>query len=474
MDEPSTQSIPARRSWLKRVSLALGIFVLVLLVFHRPVLQSLGRRLAIHFAAKENLKLELRVEGSILGEVILRNIRVVATGPSAVQSADVDYVRVDYSLFGFLSGGMPRLLQDVEVRNAHVVLDPAKAPETEKVVEEQKTTLPAFFPDRATLANINVRMEAQPQDLLIEQLFLELHPQRPGELRIAKLQLPSGRSWSSITAQTSYENRNLFLRDLVLDDQTKLKVVNLDASKVDAKKLDVAVEGTFAGAQINGTVALGEKEQSLDTRVDLLLENTSLEAVAKYPEPTKLEDGRIQQPEVEAVPEAPGVHGNVRRMAINLTGQLDRPNSWNGSVNGVIEKNSGVSRRRFNCARWFPICVRSRPGCRSQLPGPPRSTVRSAFGMRPFTPTSQPWPVRWISGKERCSAPWSDCVPRSGCLRLCRMRRTSGERRFHRPTTQTWRAISRWKLPSFASANTRWMRSMPIYAPRRRTSSSSS
>ncbi|HEV3409997.1 MAG TPA: translocation/assembly module TamB domain-containing protein, partial [Chthoniobacterales bacterium] len=115
------------------------------------------------------------------------------------------------------------------------------------------------------------------------------------------------------------------------------QVVNLDASKIDAKQLDVAVEGTFAGAQVNGTVTLGEKEKSLETRVDLLLENTSLAAVTKYLEPPQIEQGRIKEPEVEAQPESPGVHGNVRRLAVNITGQLDRPNSWNGAITGEIE-----------------------------------------------------------------------------------------------------------------------------------------
>jgi autotransporter translocation and assembly factor TamB len=282
VDETGTTSVPVRRTWLKRVGVAFGVFVLLLVLFHRPLLQSIGRRLAIHFAAKENIKLDLRVEGSVLGGLVLRNVHAVATGPSAVQSADIDLVRVDYSIFGFLSGGMPKLLQEIEVRNANVVLDPAKAPPPEKVLKEKKVTLPAFFPDRLTLSDVNVRMESQPQPLLIEHLSLELNPNRPGELRVGKLQLPSGRSWTAVTARTSYENHNLFLRDLILDDQTKLSVVNLDASKIDAKKLDLAITGTFAGAKINTTVELGEQDKSLDGRLDFVIEDSSLEAVTKY------------------------------------------------------------------------------------------------------------------------------------------------------------------------------------------------
>ncbi len=199
--------VPARHPWLKRIGIALGIVVLLLAVFHRPLLQTVGRRAAIHFAAKENLKLDLRIEGSILGGVTLRNVHAVATGPSAVQSADVDLVRVDYSLWNGLTKGMAELLQEIEVRNATIVLDPAKAPPAEKVVQEKKITLPAFFPDRLTLSDINLRMKSEPNDVVLEHLNLDLNPKQPGELRIAKLQLANGRTWTDVTAQTAYEIR---------------------------------------------------------------------------------------------------------------------------------------------------------------------------------------------------------------------------------------------------------------------------
>ncbi len=336
MDENGTIKVPARRTWLKRAGLALGGLALLLLVFHRPLLQTAVRRIAIHFAARENLRLDLRVEGSILGGLVLRNVRAVATGPSAVQAVDIDLLRVDYSLWGYLRGGMSQLLQEIEMRNASFVLDPAKAPPPKKVVEE-KTTLPPFFPDRLVLSDINLQVKSVPQDLIVEHLYLDLNPDHPGELRIAKLQLASGRSWSSVTAATSYQERNLFLRNLVLDDQTQMRVVNLDASKIEAKKLDLAIAGTFAGAKIDGSVSLEEKEKSLGTKINFVVEESSLEAVAKYLEPPKLEQGRIKAPEVDAArPEPAGITGLVKRLAIVGSGQLDKPQSWAGTVTGQI------------------------------------------------------------------------------------------------------------------------------------------
>ena len=339
MDENGNRPTSARRVWLKWVGIALGILVLLLLVFHRPILQTVVRRVAIHFAAKQNLKLDMRVEGSILGGIVLRNVRAVATGPSALQAADVGLLRIDYSLLGYLRGGLAELLEEVEVRNASVVVDPAKAPPAEEVVKDQKITLPPFFPEKLTLHDVDVRVKSEPQDLVLENLFLELNPQRAGELRIGKLQLASGKSWSDVTAETSYEDRNLFLRNLVLDEQTKLDVVNIDASKIGENKLEAKVKGTVAGGRIDGTFALGEQDKSLGTKIDLSVEDTSLEAVTKYLQPPEVEEGRLKAPDAAddepVVPKT--VRGDVKRLAIKAEGKVDKPNTWNGSVEGEIE-----------------------------------------------------------------------------------------------------------------------------------------
>ncbi|MGI9088238.1 MAG: translocation/assembly module TamB domain-containing protein [Chthoniobacterales bacterium] len=319
MDEDRTPSVPVWRTWLKRVGAVLGIVLLGLIVFHRPVLQTVVRRVAISVAAGQNLKLDLRVEGSVLGGIVLRNVHAVATGPSTVQSLDADFLRVDYSLWGFFTGGMSQLLQNVELRNATVLLDPAKSPPVIVPKKDQKFSLPGFFPNRLTLFDINLRMVSQPNDLIVDHLYLDLQPDRAGELRITKLQIPSGKSWADVTAQTSYENRNLFLRSLVLDDQTKLQVVNIDASKIGTNQLDLSFDGVVAGGKMSGSLALGEKKSALHTDVNFSVNDTSIDAVARY-------FGEAN----------PGTKGDVRQLQIKGSGIPDSPQTWTGSVTGEI------------------------------------------------------------------------------------------------------------------------------------------
>lgn len=302
--------------------------------------------MAIHFAAKENLKLDFRLEGSILGGVVLRNVRAVATGPSAVQVAEVDFVRVDYNLWSFLTAGLSQFLKNVEVRNATVVLDPAQAPpQIDQLEKDKKFQVPVFFPHRLVLSDINLRLISTARDLLVEHLTLELNPTGPGVLRIAKVQIPNGRVWSNIAAATSYENRNLFLRDLVLDEKTRIALVNLDASRVAANALDLKVEGVIAGASISTAISLGantgapavDTTASTSAGIDFVAENMSLEALTRYIDPPDLEGTDVDGPEIELTAKESLLRGDVRRLAIKGAGQLERPKSWGGSVVGTID-----------------------------------------------------------------------------------------------------------------------------------------
>jgi hypothetical protein len=85
-------------SWRRRAAIAALVFFALLLIFHRPLLLALGHRIALHYAAKEHLKLDFRLEGSVFTNLTVRNLHAVPIGPTIVESLDVDLVRANYSL----------------------------------------------------------------------------------------------------------------------------------------------------------------------------------------------------------------------------------------------------------------------------------------------------------------------------------------------------------------------------------------
>src|SRR5262249_18073476 len=146
----------------------------------------------------------------------------------------VDSLYVDYSLFGFARHGVSHLLQAIELRGTQVVIDPARAPPP-KPRPKQKPTLPDAFPERIRLADATLIIRQSPNDFVVEHADLDLNPRAQGELRIGRLQIPSGDNWSRISGQTSYADKNLILRDLALSDHEQVRLLNIDASRIDSK-----------------------------------------------------------------------------------------------------------------------------------------------------------------------------------------------------------------------------------------------
>src|SRR5262249_19047578 len=235
------------------------------IILHRPILLATVRQLAIRYVSKENLKVDFRLEGNPFSYLMVKNLHAVPTGPSPIESVDVDSLYVDYSLLGLARHGMSHLLQNVELRGAQVVLDPGRAPPP-KPHPKKKPTLPDVFPERIRLADATLIIRHSTSDFVVEHADLDLNPRAPGELRIGRLQLPSGYGWSSLSGQTSYANKNFVLRDLALSDREQIRLLNIDASRIDSRALAIDLNGVIGGGQLSVSAALNEGGSSLNAK----------------------------------------------------------------------------------------------------------------------------------------------------------------------------------------------------------------
>jgi hypothetical protein len=302
--------------WQKRALIALGIFCGLVVVFHRPLLLSAGHALAVHFAANENLKIAFRLEGSVFTNLTIRNLHAVPTGPSAVESIDVDLLHVDYSLVALVRHGVSEGIKNVDLRSAQLVFNPAKAPLKPKPPNpKEKVKLPDVFPGRVRLDNVNLVVRDQPHDLVIEQLVLSLDPHSQGELDMARLQLVGGQTWQHVTAKTTYAKRDLLLQNLVLSDGEEIRSLHLDGSQLAEKKqLKVSFDYPVAPGNLSGSILLHEAKSSLD--LTLRLQGAHLPAgfINKY----------------VGLPEN-AIGGEIGKVDLDLTGLVGSPASWTGA-----------------------------------------------------------------------------------------------------------------------------------------------
>src|SRR5438067_9967530 len=294
--------------------IGLAVCVGLLIIVHRPILLATVRHFAIRYAKKENVKMDFRLEGNLFSYVTVRNLHAMPTGPSAIKSIDVDSLYVDYSLLGFARHGVSHLLQNVELRGAQVVLSPARAP-PRKPRLKKKPTLPDAFPERIRLADATLIIRESPNDFVVEHADLDLNPHAPGEMRIGRLQLPPGESWSRISGQTSYTHKDFILRDLALSDKEQIRLLSIDASRIDFKALAVKLDAAIGGGQLSVSTALNETESSLNAKINVTAGKIAAESLNKF----------LLLPEN-------CLSGEVERLALDGTGVIDSPRTWSGTL----------------------------------------------------------------------------------------------------------------------------------------------
>jgi autotransporter translocation and assembly factor TamB len=322
VDELGNRRYQPRRTWRGWTARALLVVVALVLLFHRPIIFRVARGLIDRNAARANLRIDCVLEGSIFTSLAVRNLHVSPTGPTIVESIDVDYIRADYSLWDWMRRGPTELLKSAQVRTARVVLDPAKASLKPKIPPpDEPLRLFPIFPETLVIsdANILVRSTTEKPDFVLEHFTVELDPKHPGELRAAVLQIPNADAWRDISAKTSYTNKNLVISGLALDQQNQFRLIAVDASHIPSRSIEVVLDSSLAGGTIAGSVALSETADSLKMKMRLVAENVSLDTLRGYL-------GR--PPEFLA--------GEVQRVAIEADGILDAPKTWTGSLKAEI------------------------------------------------------------------------------------------------------------------------------------------
>ena len=322
MDELGNGPNERRHTWRWwAVRVLLGLLALVL-IFHRPIIFGVARSLINRNAAKANLRVDCNLEGSIFTSFAIRNLHVTPTGPTIVESIDVDYIRADYSLWDWMRRGPTELLKNAEVRTARVVLDPATASlKPEIPPPDERLRLFAVFPERLSIsdANVVVRSTTEKPDFVLEHFNLQLDPKNPGELRAAVLQIPNADAWRNIAAKTSYTNKNLVISGLALDAQNQFRLIAFDASHIAARSIEVVLDASAAGGTIAGSLALSETADSLRMKLRLVVENISLDTLRGYL-------GR--PPEFLA--------GDVQSLKVEADGTMDAPKTWTGSLQAQV------------------------------------------------------------------------------------------------------------------------------------------
>src|SRR5438309_1308440 len=91
---------PRRRGWFRRSLKWVGLFFLLLVIFHRPIFYAVARLALIKIASKHNVTLDVHFAGTIFTNLTVRDVHAVpnGAGPTPVERISIEAVKLDYSI----------------------------------------------------------------------------------------------------------------------------------------------------------------------------------------------------------------------------------------------------------------------------------------------------------------------------------------------------------------------------------------
>jgi len=320
-----------KRKWLRRVGWTLLALLLLLVLFHRPILVAAVHAIAIKIAAKQNVDLTLTVEGSVISDLSLKNVLALPKekGASPVERITIEEVTVRYNIYGLLRRGAPEFLKSYRLRNADIEVKPVAGTHEQK--NDLASTLhdmiqqPALFSDRVDIENLNLIAHTPDGEFAVKGVSIFLDPVQAGEVRIARLQIPRVRTWDNLAAAATYARRDLILRGLALDPQIVIEQLELDASQRAQGINRLAINGALFGGSAQFEMWMHELKKKknapniADVKIESRLRNFSLEKLSAY--------FHTATPAI----------GSISDSTISLSGNPNSPASWTGSMTSIAE-----------------------------------------------------------------------------------------------------------------------------------------
>ncbi len=313
-DKPEPPPRRPRRRWLRRVGWALLGLVVLLAIFHRPIVFEGTRYFIVRAARQQNLDLDYEIGGSIFSTLTVSNLRATPTEPGPVQRIEIGNIDLRYSLWDALRKGLPALLDLVQVRDVFVEITPSEEPPPGKQEDPQQFKFPALFPKTLQLENINFLSHGAAGDTVVEGLWFTLLPDRPGVLRLGALDIPGVRKWTEVSGRTTFRDRNLMLTELQIGPEIALERFNLDASQLDDARLGIGLVGRFFDAPVSIRVEISDLNAANDLSAAFRVDGLQFARIGEYL--------NLEMPVAGVLELAAGV----------ISGRPDEPQSWRGTI----------------------------------------------------------------------------------------------------------------------------------------------
>lgn len=251
---PASAKPRPRRRWWLRILMALGILLLLLGIFYRP----LGHWALLRFGGKALREAGIsgtwKTSGTIFTGLSIDELKLSGNDLSPVRSVTMDHAMVDYDLWALRGEGPGSVLRVLEVRNLNAEIDlrlpgnpkPPSAPSAKKPVKLPAVRLPTIRIEHA-----NLRLITKSGDpLVVEDLSLILDPAKPGVIQVTRLVIPKVPEMREVKGITQVTTTTLSIDQLQLMPDTVIEHLLVDVAKLQDAQASVALEGHQAETRV--------------------------------------------------------------------------------------------------------------------------------------------------------------------------------------------------------------------------------
>lgn len=132
----------------------------------------------MRLAKAQQLELEYEMGGTIFTTLTVRNLRAKPTEPGPIERLEIRSLKLRYSLTGLLRRGLPGLLKDVDLRDAFVIIAPAKFPADEiRRSKSRAQNSPSCFP-KGSISRISISSPAHQRATRNWRAWLSILPRK--------------------------------------------------------------------------------------------------------------------------------------------------------------------------------------------------------------------------------------------------------------------------------------------------------
>lgn len=311
----SGKKVKRRRFRWKLVLLFLGILLLLVFIFQKPILLAAIRWEIARSMEGQGFELQCVIEGDPIHYLEFKDLELRMSETDALASLKIKRIKATYDIFAFIFSGWDYALMDVEIEDTNLVLR-----ETEKGAESGYDSFWVPFVKSLRLKNFNMERGA----LHLTKMDMELLPEGEGFLRIGEFEFPKQGVWKKLSAATRYERGKIELLGLELEPYVKADSLKFDGSKLSSKKLAIVFKGLLFGGETELEADWqGEKDEDL-VKVTAKGKNLSLDRAS----------------DLLRGDEAFG--GGLETLDLQFSGAWQNPGTWNGLLQAGM-KNGTVN-----------------------------------------------------------------------------------------------------------------------------------